>query len=315
MKEIVYRLPQEFLHKIKKIYPQKYNSIVETFLVKTNPSFRINYLKADLVKLRRTLVNQGVKFKELPFPKGAFLLRTPLREFQQKGVYREGMVFVQGVSSMIPVTVLSPENNDKILDLCAAPGAKTTQIASLAPGAEVTAIEKIRPRYYKLLANLKGQAAENVKVLLMDSIWVRKKFPEYFDKILADVPCSAEGRFLVSNPKSFKYWKNRKVKEMVGKQKKLMHSAFFALKEGGVLVYSTCTFSPEENEGVIDWFVNKFKGKMEVVPVGIPLPNAEEGLLRWKDKKFSASLKLTRRIVPNKGMSGFFIAKLKKIGV
>jgi len=236
-----------------------------------------------------------------------------LRNFQNTDIYKQGLVFVQGLSSMIPVLALEPQNNEKILDLCAAPGAKTTQIVSLAPQAEVVAIEKIRTRYYKLLANLKLQGIDSIKILILDSIWVRKKFPEEFDKILADVPCSAEGRFLVSNPKTYKYWKQRKVKEMVHKQKKLLAAAFFALKEGGSLVYSTCTFSPEENEGIIDWFINKFKDRVELVQFKIPLANAREGLLRWKDKKFSPSLRLTRRVIPDGTMEGFFIAKLKKI--
>ena len=315
MREAIYKLPQEFVHKFRKIYPSNYSQIANTFLVKKESTFRVNYLKTDLVSLRRALINQRVKFKELPFPKGSFLLKMPLRELQEKPIYQEGLIYVQNLSSMIPPLVLTPQDSDKILDLCAAPGAKTTQICSLAPKAQVIAIEKIRNRYYKLLANLKTQGADSVKVFLLDSIWVRKKFPEEFDKILADVPCSAEGRFLVSNPKTFKYWKQRKVKEMVHKQKKLLHSAFFALKEGGELVYSTCTFSPEENEGVIDWFINKFKEKLEIMPVNIPLSNARDGLVRWRDKKFSPELRVTKRIIPTDTMEGFFLAKLKKISL
>lgn len=315
MRNGIYKLPQEFLLKLKKIYPSNFTRVASTFLTKKNTAFRINYLKTDLRDLRKLLVNQRVRYNELAFPKGAFLLKIPLREFQKTGVYRDGLVYVQNLSSMLPVLCLEPGNKDKILDLCAAPGAKTTQISSLAPEAEVTAIEKARPRYYKLLANLKTQGIESTKVILLDSIWVRKKFPEYFDKILADVPCSAEGRFLITNPKSFKYWKQRKVKEMVHKQKKLLHSAFLALNEGGTLVYSTCTFSPEENEGVIDWFINKFKEKLEILPIELPLKNAREGLLQWKDKRFSPSLRLTKRIIPDDTMEGFFVAKIKKISV
>ena len=315
MRDGIYKLPQEFLLKLKKIYPSDYTGIANTFLTKKNTTFRINYLKTDLGILRKLLANQRVRHDELVFPKGAFLLKISLPEFQKTEIYRNGLVYVQNLSSMLPVLCLEPENRDKILDLCAAPGAKTTQISSLAPEAEVTAIEKSRPRYYKLLANLKTQGVESTKVILLDSIWVRKKFPEYFDKILADVPCSSEGRFLTTNPKSFKYWKQRKVKEMVHKQKKLLHSAFLALNEGGTLVYSTCTFSPEENEGVIDWFINKFKEKLEILPVVLPLKNVREGLLQWNDKKYSPSLRLTKRIIPDDTMAGFFIAKIKKISV
>ena len=249
----------------------------------------------------------------MPFPKGSFLLKSDLRQFQKTNIYKQGFVYVQNVSSMLPPIVLDPLGGQKVLDLCAAPGAKTTQIVSLAPNTEVIAIEKIRVRYYKLLANLKIQGATNVKVMLLDGIWVRKKFPEYFDKVLVDAPCSAEGRFYLQNPRSFKYWKERKVKEMVHKQKKLLHACFFALKQGAELVYSTCTFSPEENEGVIDWFINKFKGKIEIIPIKLPLANMRDGFVRWEGKRFSPSLTLTKRIIPNDFMEGFFIAKLRKI--
>lgn len=313
MKDLIYKLPHDFLNKLKIIYPQNYVQIANTFFHKKLSTFRINYYRLDLVSLRRELINQRVKSKELSFPQGAFVLKTPLRSFQMSSLYQEGKIYVQNLSSMLPVLILSPQPNDKILDLCSAPGAKTTQIFSLSPQAKIVAIEKIRTRYYKLLANLKNQGADSVKTFLMDAIWVRKKFPEYFDKILADVPCSAEGRFFIQNPKSYKYWKQLKVKEMAFKQRKLLYAAFHALKEGGELVYSTCTFSPEENEGVIDWFLNKFKGKVEILPIKIPLANAKEGLTHWQEKKYLPILRLSRRIIPDDLMEGFFIAKLKKI--
>jgi 16S rRNA (cytosine1407-C5)-methyltransferase len=313
MKEILHKLPSDFLKKIKKIYPQHYQNILNTFLNKKITSFRINYLKVDLPTLRKKLKEERISFKELNFPQGAFLLNSNLRHFQNTQIYQNGLVYIQNVSSMIVPLILEPSNEDKILDLCASPGAKTTQIVSLSPEAEVVAIEKNRIRYYKLLANLKIQGASSVKTFLLDGIWVRKKFPEYFDKILLDAPCSCEARFYINNPKSFKYWKEKKVKEMMHKQKKLISSAFYALKEGGILVYSTCTFSPEENEVVIDWFINKFKNKVELLPIEIPLKNVCEGLKKWEDKKFSSSISLTKRVLPNEYFEGFFIAKLRKI--
>lgn len=379
MRDSIYQLPQHFLQKLKEIYPFQFEHIANSFARPKVTSFRINYLKTDLVNLRRELLRERAHSQELPYPKGAFLLKIPLREFQKTSIYAKGLVYVQNVSSMLPVTVLNPQNNDKILDLCAAPGTKTTQILSLAPQAKVVAIEKARIRYYKLLANLKVQGIEavlpgkkfdncypsefgnndfskeddqpddgssdsgnysenevmaeelppedslnaeqdndpkgppKVKVYLIDGIWVRKKFPEYFDKILVDAPCSAEGRFQLDNPRTYKYWSSRKVNEMVHTQKKLISAAFFALNEGAEMVYSTCTFSPEENEGIIDWFINKFNKKVELLPIDIPLSNAYKGFTRWENKKFSQDLLLTRRIIPNDYMEGFFVAKFKKI--
>ena len=314
MKEIAQKLPNNFLQKMRKLYPERYEQIVETFLEKKTTTFRINYLKTDLVTLRQKLSKRRIRFKELDYPKGAFLCNSPLRQLQDTDIYQDGLIYVQNVSSMIPALVLSPQKGEKILDLCAAPGAKTTQIISLAPEAQIIAIEKARVRFYKLLTNIKVQGAGNhVKVHLLDGTLVRRKFPEYFDKILVDAPCSTEGRFYINNPKTYKYWKDKKVKEMMRKQKKLLHAAFFALKEEGELVYSTCTFSPEEYEGVIDWFLNKFKDKIEILPIEIPLDNVGSPFLRWQDKGYSKDLKNTCRILPNDYMEGFFIARLKKL--
>lgn len=315
MREIFFKLPKGFVDKLSKIYPNHFQDVLNTLLVKKPTSFRINYLKTDLVSLRKDLLREGISFRELPFPKGAFLPRATLRELQSTALYQNGSIYVQGISSMLAPVVLDPQNGEKILDLCAAPGAKTTQIVSLAPQAEVVAFEKEHIRHCKLEANLKIQGANNVQTFAQDGFWARKKFPEYFDKVLVDAPCSAESLFDLNNPRSYKYWNEKKVKELMHKQRSLLHTAFFALKEGGTLVYSTCTFSPEENEDVVDWFVNRFKDKIEVLPIDIPLSNTFKGLVRFKDKNFSPVCRFTRRIMPNEFMEAFFIAKFKKISV
>lgn len=316
MKDTIYKLPQQFLHKIQKIHPQRFPRVCETFLRRKIPAFRINYLKIDLIELRKRFVRERIKCRELTWPKGSFLLKGDLRTLQRTVLYTEGAIYVQNVSSMIPPVLLGLKPGEKILDMCAAPGAKTTQIISLGapPGnIEVVAVEKIRTRYYKLLANLKLQGADFINPYLLDAIWVRKKFPLYFDKILLDAPCSCEGLFYVNNPHSYKYWSLRKVKEMSHKQKKLLGAGFHALKEGGTLIYSTCTFSPEENEGVVDWALNRFKENIELIPLKIPVKNVLPGLSRWRGKKFSSTLSRARRIIPNEYMEGFFIAAFRKI--
>jgi NOL1/NOP2/sun family putative RNA methylase len=313
MDKVIYKLPHEFIKRLKKIYSKEFPAISETFLHRKNPSFRINYLKTDLTSLRRDLQKENIKSRELSFPQGAFLLKSPLRKLQNTFIYEQGHIYVQNLSSMLPVICLEPEGGDKILDLCAAPGAKTTQIASLAPNAEVIAIEKVRKRYYKLLSNLKKQGARSVNAYLLDGGMVRKKFPEEFNKILVDASCSAEGRFFVHSPKSFKYWKPKKIKEMVRKQKKLLGASFYALAEGGTIIYSTCTMAPEENEEIIDWFINKFENCLEILTLKIPLSNIKSGKQRWKSKRFLPYLARTKRIIPTDSMEGFFIAKIKKI--
>ncbi len=315
MKKPIVQLPNNFLQKLRKLYPHRYEDIIRTFQEKKATTFRINPLKTTLPRLRDMLRRKSLRFSEFKYPQGAFLLKTPLRQFQNTNIYKQGFVHVQNISSMLPVLALDPQDSDSILDLCAAPGTKTTHMASFAPKAEIIAIEKARDRYYKLLANLKTQGIDWVKVMLLDSIWVRKKFPEYFNKILADMPCTTEGRFLISNPRTYKYWKDRKVKEMVHKQKKLLGAAYLALQEGGELVYSTCTFSPEENEGIIDWFLKRHKDEVKLMPIDFPIPNAIDGITRWGDKKYCSAIRMTKRIIPDNIMEAFYIAKIKKISL
>lgn len=306
-------LPESFLKKLGRIYPREYTDIVETFFREKESSFRVNFLKTTLEELKAKLIRQKIKHEELFWPGGSFVLKSDLRLFQNKEFYRQGHVYIQNLSSMIPVLVLDPGPGHNIIDLCAAPGAKTSQIASLAGrNARIFAFDSVRKRYYKLLANLKQQGADFVKVYCLDGLSVRKKYPEYFDKILLDVPCSCEGRFFSGNPLSFKYWKPRKVKEMAHKQKRLLSSAIHALKPGGDLVYSTCTFSPEENEEIVDWALNRFETEVELVPIVMDKVKVREGLSRWKRRKFSDEIKGTIRILPDARWEGFFIAHLRK---
>jgi 16S rRNA (cytosine1407-C5)-methyltransferase len=307
-------LPAEFLERLKIIYPSDYPRICDTFLHKKEHSFRINYLKTDLAALKAALGKGGIEYQELPWPKGSFILRSDLKKLQDSYIYKDGLICLQNISSMIPPILLKPERQEKILDLCAAPGIKTTQIASLAgEGIELVAVEKIKNRYYRLLANLKTQGVDFAKAYLMNGVLVKKRFPEYFDKILLDAPCSCEAGFFAGDPESFKYWKKRKIKEMASKQKRLLYAALCALRQGGELIYSTCTFSPEENEAVVDWALRKFNC-LKLLPVKIPLKNTVKGLKDWQGREFSRQLRLALRILPNEPMEGFFIAKIRKAG-
>ena len=312
MKPIVYNLPGEFLEKLKTIYPSDYPKICETFLHKKEQTFRINYLKTDLFHLREDLGREGIRCREIHWPKGSFILRSGAKDLRKSPLYLEGKVYMQNVSSMIPPILLNPQKDEKILDMCAAPGAKTTQIASLVGSdIELVALEKMEVRFQKLLATLRIQGAGFVNARLLDGFWVKEKYSAYFDKILLDAPCSGEALFEVHNPKTYGFWNEKRVKEVSRRQKILIASAIPSLKKGGELVYSTCTFSPEENEEIIDWALSKFK-EIEMVPIQIPIPNIKIGLTGWKGKRYSSYLRLALRILPNEVMEGFFIVKMRK---
>ena len=151
-------------------------------------------------------------------------------------------------------------------------------------------------------------------MLRADAGYALKYYKGACDKILLDAPCSSEARFLTSEPKTFSYWSRRKIHESSHTQKRLIISSVKALKKGARLVYCTCSFSPEENEAVVDAALKRHKGIIELEPVPVDfLKNTQAGLLEWGGKRFSRSLSYTVRVLPTHEYEGFYIASLRRV--
>ncbi len=315
MKAEAKALPSVFLEKLKRIIPvQKWDEVANTFTEVKPTTFRINTLKASPDVLRERLEHLGFRLEKVSWYPEAFILRSGrLRELQETEAYRKGEIYVQSLSSMLPPLVLDPQPGDTLLDLTAAPGSKTTQMACMMKGeGKITANDNNKIRFFKLKANLEMQGASNVELSMRHGELFGRDFPESFDRILLDAPCSAEGRFNTDEPATYKYWKPAKIKEMARKQKNLIISAVRALRPGGVLVYSTCTFAPEENEGVLDWLKGKFEEGIQVEKITLPFLNQARGISKWEGKNFHPSVQNALRIIPTNLMEGFFLAKLRK---
>lgn len=255
--------------------------------------------------------------ERVPWHDTAFVLRNrSSRELTDTAVYRAGHIYVQSLSSMLPPLLLDPQPGEMILDLTAAPGSKTTQMASLMQNrGTIIANDSNKPRFFRLLANVKLQGATCAQCVLSHGETVWRRYGETFDRVLVDAPCSAEGRFDMNDPRTYRYWKLRKVREMVRKQKRLLYSGIRALKPGGVLVYSTCTFAPEENEGVVSWALEKFAGVVEPMASRLPVSNVAVPLTAWEGKPFATGIRHAVRILPTATMEGFFLAKLTRLPV
>ncbi|OGW79717.1 MAG: hypothetical protein A3G33_01560 [Omnitrophica bacterium RIFCSPLOWO2_12_FULL_44_17] len=315
MRDEIKRLPAEFLERLRQLVPShKFDSIVNTFAVTKPTTFRVNTLKATAETVEKELRGLGFRCDRAPWLSGAFILREGrLRELQETEIYKTGKIYVQNLSSMIPVLVLDPQPGETILDLTAAPGSKTTQIACLMKNdGRLVANDNNKIRFFRLKANIELQGCKNVELMLKYGEAFGRIFPETFDRVLLDAPCSAEGRFDANDPRSIGYWKIQKVKEMAHKQKKLIFSGIQALKPGGILVYSTCTFAPEENEEVLDFALKKNEGQIELESIKLPLTNQMPGIRSWQDKKFHPSISKSVRILPANQMEGFFVARLRK---
>lgn len=161
--------------------------------------------------------------------------------------YTEGLFYIQNISSAYPVYILSPQPNTTVLDMCAAPGSKTTQLAAYMNNTgTIIAADSSQERIYKLKANLVRMGVTNTQTVCVDGRSIWKKYPEYFDSVLLDAPCSMDQAL-----------PRKKIKELANKQKWLLRSAVSCTKPDGYIVYSTCTSTTQENEEVIDWITSK----------------------------------------------------------
>lgn len=310
-------LPQAFLDRIREIIPTDVlHAVLSSFCVPKPVTFRVNSLKMTADDLASALAFRGIPAARIPWYADAFMLGDVSQKvLTATDLYAQGMLYVQSLSSMIPPLVLDPKPEETVLDLTAAPGSKTTQMAAMMKNTgTIVANDRSRVRTYKLDANLKTQGVINTTVTRLPGEILWQQYAEHFDKALVDVPCSLEGTFLCSYPKSFQGWTPKKVNILSKMQKFLLRSAVSATKPDGMIVYSTCTLEPEENEAVIDWLIKKEKGNVVIASFSSrSFPEMTEGLTSWKGRTYDQSIMNTRRILPSATMEGFFVAKLRKI--
>lgn len=309
-------LPELFCERLRLLVPKEsYKTILKSFSVEKPTTLRANTLKIDAPTLTERLAARNILLEPVAWHPDAFIVKNvPLRTITETAEFTDGQLYVQSLSSMIPALVLDPKENEDVLDICAAPGSKTTQMAAMMRNTgHITAVDNSRIRLYRLEANLRVQNVTNATVIFSAAQGIWQVYPERFDKVLADVPCSMEGRFRTQDPKSYGFWTPNKVKELAEKQKWILRSAISATKPGGTIVYSTCTLSPEENEGVIDWILKKEQGNIELEQVTVPGLPMEQGLTGWKEKQFHPNMVRTARIWPDMLMEGFFVANIRKL--
>jgi len=226
-----------------------------------------------------------------------------------------GYYYMQELASMLPVIALKPERNETILDLCAAPGSKTTQLSSELQGTGTIIANEVSMGRLKILAsNLEKCGASNTIITRKEGFAFcnrMKKNNFQFDRILVDAPCSGEGT-LRSSPKTYLMWNIKTIKNLPKIQKSLIASALEILEPKGILVYSTCTHAPEENEGVVDKILKEFPN-IKLEKINLPI-KYREGITNWEDKQFSNEVKKCARVYPHdNNTEGFFIAKIRKI--
>ena len=242
-------IPTFLKEKIQKQYPSLQDTIFLGYQVDRYPSFRINRLKTTREEIESFLKEEKIEYQTVSFFPDAFILRNQKESYlEKKEWYQEGKIYVQSLSSMLPVLFLDPKEKESILDMTSAPGGKTTEIASLTQDrALLMACEKSKIRYEKLKYNLARQGVKRITALNQDA----RSLDDYFsfDKILLDAPCSGSGTFHVGENFS-----EELLEKLPKVQLELLLKAKKLLKKGGTILYSTCSILKEENEEIVSRF-------------------------------------------------------------
>jgi NOL1/NOP2/sun family putative RNA methylase len=292
--------------------PERYRHIIPDFQgfweIGCRPvgcSVRINTLKASRSFLLHRLAEKALEFR--PFSWYTLGLRL---EAEKPGKLEEhllGYFHVQEEVSMVPPLVLDPQPGELVLDLCASPGSKTTQISQQMQNCGlVVANEPSLSRISPLRANCERLGAVNVAITRYDG----RRFPgQLFDRVLADVPCSGEGRAR-KDPEIWKRSSRRRSLDLQALQEGLLSRAVELTKPGGTIVYSTCTYAPEENELVVE----KVLDRARLERISLPGLHSSPGLQSWEGRVLDSELERCARYYPHQNdTGGFFVAKLQWI--
>jgi len=260
---------------------------------------RVNTLKSSVEKVKQLLEEEGIDYARRDEHKQFFSLDSaPGKSYP----HWRGDYYVQEFSSAIPPMVLDPQPGERVLDMCAAPGSKTTQMAAMMNNNGVIQANDVRmQRTRSLLANIYRTGAVNVEVTECDG----RQLPEdeTFDKVLVDVPCSGEGNAR-EKPELREGADPERINSLATLQKQLLEKAFRLCREGGTVVYSTCTFAPEENELV----VREFLDEAELVKPELGVEHSR-GVTRWKGEELDDRLANCVRIYPHQlDSGGMFVA-------
>ena len=321
------QLPTAFITRLRDALGSTDADLVcEQLISPTRVGLRINWLRCStapdvasaVARCAETLANTLAELPSAVEPiaglQDVFAAPASMRAaLTASAPFVDGRLWLQNPSSVLAVLALDPQPGEEILDLAAAPGMKTLHIAALMGNTgRIGAVEAIKPRFFRLRDVLQRGGATMVQTYLADGRTIGRKTPERFDRVLLDAPCSSEARFLRDVPASMGHWSEHKVRDCARKQRGLLWSAFAALKPGGQLVYSTCSFAPEENEGSIAWLLERAGGAAQVLPWTASAGDVRPGLTRFRREAWPDALRACVRVLPDGLFGGFFIAVIGK---
>ena len=301
---MINNIPEFLYHYLIEQYGENLtNIILEEYSQKRPVTLRANTLKTNIKNIKAIFDNLHISYKEVSWYNDALIMEN-ISEEQIKNleIYQNGEIYLQSLSSMIPPLVISPKEDENILDMAAAPGGKTTQMLALSQNkAFITACEKNKIRAERLQYNLNKQGANRVNVMIKDARQLDDFFS--FDKILLDAPCSGSGTISMFDKKLASTFTEDLVNRSSKAQADLLKKAITLLKPGHEMVYSTCSILAKENENILRKFIDL--KQIEILPIDVS---------KFTDAIFlPTSVDGTLCICPSDLYEGFFVAKLRKV--
>ncbi len=292
---------------------EEYESFLQHSLSYLNKSVRVNTLKATVADVKKRLEEQGFTLYQVPWCAEGFWVKGDRTDFGNLVEHTLGYFYIQESASMIPAVVLNPQPGETVLDMCASPGSKTTQMAAMMQNTGIIIANDVTGDRMKPLGiNLQRVGAFNV-VESQARGQQLMRLATRFDRILVDAPCSGTGTIRKS-PETLRIWNPLMVRRLSGQQKILLETAFSLLKSGGALVYSTCSVEPEENEGVIDYLLQKYPAAAKLEEIEMEI-NRGSPVLAFEKSVYGTEVRKCLRIWPqDNNTEGFFVAKLTKTG-
>lgn len=306
------RFKEDFKKRYKKLLGSKYDEYLKYSLSFLTRSIRINTLKADVKKVKASLEEKGWKLTPVPFCSEGFWVEheTGRLDIGNTREHALGYFYVQEAASMIPPIVLDPRPGELVLDMCAAPGSKTTQIGQYMENKGLLIANDFTGNRIKPLGiNVQRIGLTNTIITRMYGQWFAKK-NIFFDRILVDAPCSGTGTIRKS-VKTLRIWNPTMIERLAATQKKLIETGFEILKPGGTLVYSTCSTEPLEDEAVVSHLLEKYENAI-IMDIDLNIKKSEP-ITEFKGQKFDPKVKKCLRLWPqDNDTEGFFVAKFTK---
>ena len=314
-------IKESFQKRFRFLLDEEYEEFIETILKPQRKSFRVNTYKVkDVQTLKHNLEIRGVELEEVKWDRNSFFVNLEKEDSRSDlgNLFEHflGQIYVQEATSLLPPLVAqipeSVEDDFKVLDMCSAPGSKTTQLAAMMKNKGLLVANELDySRLAPLKLNLERSGFTNIVITNQDG--ARIEGEEIYDRIILDAPCSGSG-VIRKSPRTLKTYNPSQLHQITSIQRKLFRRAFELLKKNGILVYSTCSMDPEENEFIVHWALKEFQENIELESIEL------EGIEKRKTVSHFEGIEISKeiqqkvlRIWPHHyDTNGFFVSVFKK---